>query len=102
MEKIDIPVLYFSHDRECLERNGVILAKSPYLSLQNGEKFKQMNIRYRTVGDMTCTGAVLSPATSVPDIIKEISVSRTTERGTRTDDKRSDTAMEDRKKQGYF
>ncbi len=102
IEKIDIPTLYFSHDRECIERNGVILSKSPHISLQNGEKFKMMNVRYRTVGDMTCTGAVKSPAASVPDIIKEIAASRTTERGTRTDDKRSETAMEDRKKQGYF
>ena len=61
-----------------------------------------MNVRYRTVGDMTCTGAVVSPASTVVEIIREIATSRTTERGTRTDDKRSDTAMEDRKKLGYF
>lgn len=102
MEKIDIPALYFSHDRECVDRNGVILAKSPFITLQQGEKYELMNIRYRTVGDMTCTGAVKSPAASIPDIIREIAASRTTERGTRADDKRSDTAMEDRKKQGYF
>jgi sulfate adenylyltransferase subunit 2 len=102
MEKIDIPTLYFSHDRECVDRDGVILAKSPFITLQAGEKYEMMNIRYRTVGDMTCTGAVKSPAASIPDIIREIAASRTTERGTRADDKRSDTAMEDRKKQGYF
>jgi len=102
MEKLDIPTIYFSHDRECVIRDGVILAKSDFISLKADEKVVNMNVRYRTVGDMTCTGAVISPASTVDEIILEVGASRTTERGTRTDDKRSDTAMEDRKKLGYF
>ncbi len=102
MEKLELPSIYFSHDRDCVIRDGVILAKSEYISLREDEIVQKMNVRYRTVGDMTCTGAVLSPATTVEQIIREVAASRTTERGTRTDDKRSDTAMEDRKKLGYF
>ena len=102
MEKLDIPTIYFSHDRECIVRDGVILAKSDFIALKPDEKLVTMNVRYRTVGDMTCTGAVISPASTVDEIIREVAASRTTERGTRTDDKRSDTAMEDRKKLGYF
>ncbi len=102
MEKLEIPTIYFSHDRECVIRDGVILAKSDYISLKSDEQLVKMNVRYRTVGDMTCTGAVISPAVTVDEIIIEVAASRTTERGTRTDDKRSETAMEDRKKLGYF
>ncbi len=102
MEKLDIPSIYFSHDRECVVRDGVILATSDFIALKPGEKAGMMNVRYRTVGDMTCTGAVISPASTVEEIILEVAASRTAERGTRTDDKRSDTAMEDRKKLGYF
>lgn len=102
MENLDLPTIYFAHDRDCIQRDGQILAASDYLTLKPEEKIEKMHVRYRTVGDMTCTGAVLSPASSVEDIIIEIAASRTTERGTRTDDKRSETAMEDRKKQGYF
>jgi sulfate adenylyltransferase subunit 2 len=102
MEKLEIPSIYFSHDRDCIIRDGVILAKSEYITIRPDEVVKTMNVRYRTVGDMTCTGAVLSPAVTLEAIINEVAISRTTERGTRTDDKRSDTAMEDRKKLGYF
>lgn len=102
MEKIDMPVLYFTHKRECIRRNGTILAHSDYLNLRDSEKPELLQVRFRTIGDMTCTGAVISEANSLEDIIREVSVSRQTERGTRADDKRSDTAMEDRKKEGYF
>ena len=102
MEKLEIPTIYFSHDRECIIRDGVILAKSDFLTLKPDEQPVKLNVRYRTVGDMTCTGAVESPAATLSEIIHEVASSRTTERGTRTDDKRSETAMEDRKKLGYF
>ena len=102
MEKLEIPSIYFSHKRECVVRDGAILSNSPFISLRGGEELSMMNVRYRTVGDMTCTGAVESPASSITDIINEIAVTRVTERGTRADDKRSETAMEDRQKLGYF
>lgn len=101
-ENIPIPSLYFSHQREMFERNGQLLAKSVYLNLKEGEKSKTMQVRFRTIGDMTCTGAILSNAATIDDIVDEVAASRLTERGTRADDKRSDTAMEDRKKVGYF
>jgi sulfate adenylyltransferase subunit 2 len=102
MEKLEIPSIYFSHQRECVVRDGVILSNSPFLTVREGEELNMMKVRYRTVGDMTCTGAIESPASSITDIINEIAVTRVTERGTRADDKRSETAMEDRKKLGYF
>ena len=101
-EKLPVPTIYFSHERVCFQRDGVIYAHSDFISLKPNEKTETMRVRYRTVGDMTCTGAVLSPASSLDDIISEVSASRVTERGSRQDDKRSDTAMEDRKKKGYF
>ncbi len=102
MEHLELPTIYFAHDRECIMRDGQILATSDFIKLKPEETPEMMHVRYRTVGDMTCTGAVFSPAATVADIIVEIAASRTTERGTRSDDKRSETAMEDRKKQGYF
>jgi sulfate adenylyltransferase subunit 2 len=102
MEHLELPSIYFAHDRECVIREGQILATSEFIKLKPEEKPEVMHVRYRTVGDMTCTGAVLSPAATVSEIIHEIAASRTTERGTRSDDKRSETAMEDRKKLGYF
>ncbi|CAN5531208.1 sulfate adenylyltransferase subunit CysD [soil metagenome] len=102
LEKIDIPHIYFSHEREIVLRDGMLLANSDFISLKPGEKVEKKIIRFRTIGDMTCTGAVDSIASSLDEIIDEVSASRTTERGTRADDKRSDTAMEDRKKAGYF
>jgi sulfate adenylyltransferase subunit 2 len=101
-EKIKMPSLYFSHDRECFVRDGVIMAKNEFMQLKNGEKFEMMHVRFRTIGDMSCTGATLSDATTVEHIIQEVAASRVTERGGRADDKRSDAAMEDRKKEGYF
>ncbi|MDF9800580.1 sulfate adenylyltransferase subunit 2 [Catalinimonas alkaloidigena] len=101
-EKMDIPEIYFSHDREVVDRNGVLLAKSEFLTLQKEEKYETRRIRFRTVGDMTCTGAVESDADNLQSIIQEVASAKVTERGGRTDDKRSEAAMEDRKKLGYF
>ncbi|GAB4377276.1 MAG: sulfate adenylyltransferase subunit CysD [Salibacteraceae bacterium] len=101
-ENIELPPLYFSHEREVFERDGVIYANSPFVNRKPEEKIERRVVRFRTIGDMTCTGAVESPADSVEKIIEEVASTRTTERGTRADDKRSEAAMEDRKKQGYF
>ena len=101
-ENIELPSLYYSHKRNCVVRDGVILAEGPYLPLKDGEKVVEMTVRYRTCGDMPITGAVESDADTLEKIINEIATTRTTERGSRADDKRSETAMEDRKKQGYF
>ncbi len=102
-EKVPLPSLYFSHERECFERNGSILAAIDGIILRRPtELVENMQVRFRTIGDITCTGAVLSKAATVEEIIQEISASRQTERGTRADDRRSETAMEDRKKDGYF
>lgn len=102
LENIELPSLYFSHDRDCIVRDGVILAKSEFIKLKPNEKVLNMKVRYRTCGDMPITGAVESAADTIEKVIEEISITRTTERGGRADDKRADTAMEDRKKQGYF
>ena len=101
-EKIDLPCLYFSHKREVVNRDGVLLAKSDYINLKNGEKYEEKIVRCRTIGDMTCTGLSLSKASNLEEIIEEVSATRITERGGRADDKRSEAAMEDRKKEGYF
>jgi sulfate adenylyltransferase subunit 2 len=101
-EKLEIPSIYFTHKREIVDRGGVLLAKSDYITLIGNEKYEERQIRFRTVGDMTCTGAVESSAESLEEIIQEVASARVTERGARADDKRSEAAMEDRKKQGYF
>jgi sulfate adenylyltransferase subunit 2 len=101
-QNIDLPSLYFSHQRECVVRDGVILAKSEFIHLKPDEEVKTMTVRYRTCGDMPITGAVESEADTLEKIIGEVATTRTTERGTRADDKRGETAMEDRKKSGYF
>lgn len=101
-ENIRIPSIYFSHDRKCFVRDGIVYAWSDFMVMKPDEKTEIMQVRFRTVGDMTCTGAVVSPASTLEDIITEIAASRVTERGSRQDDKRSETAMEDRKKKGYF
>jgi sulfate adenylyltransferase subunit 2 len=101
-EKIPIPNIYFSHKREVVNRGGTLLAKSDYITLLKGEFYEERIIRFRTIGDMTCTGAVESTASTLEDIIQEVASARQTERGTRADDRRSEAAMEDRKKQGYF
>ena len=101
-EKIELPSIYFSHEREVFERDGVLLANNEFITLQEGEELKKEIIRYRTLGDMTCTGAVRSEASSLDDVIQEVASARVSERGGRADDQRSDSAMEDRKKEGYF
>jgi sulfate adenylyltransferase subunit 2 len=101
-EELEIPSIYFAHDREIVDRNGTLLANSDYLNIQPGETVETKKVRFRTVGDMTCTGAVESTASNLDEVIAEVAAARKTERGTRSDDKRSETAMEDRKKQGYF
>jgi sulfate adenylyltransferase subunit 2 len=101
-ENIPLPQLYFSHKREIVNRGGTLLANTPFITLLPGEKFEERIVRFRTVGDATCTGAVESTASTLADIIQEVAAARQTERGTRADDKRSETAMEDRKKAGYF
>ena len=102
LENIEMPSLYFAHRREVVNRKGVLLAKSPYIQLVNGERWEEMLIRFRTIGDMSCTGASVSQANCLEQIIQEVAAARQTERGTRADDKRSETAMEDRKIEGYF
>jgi len=102
MEEVPLPNLYFSHKRKCFVRDGIILAASDYINMKPDEEIKEMTIRFRTIGDMTCTGAVESTAETLEEIVAEVAATRTTERGGRSDDKRSETAMEDRKKKGYF
>ena len=101
-ENIEIPSLYLSHQRPVFERDGVLLADTGVIEKKPGEKSEIRTVRFRTIGDMTCTGAVESHADSIEKIIEEVSATRITERGGRSDDKRSEAAMEDRKKQGYF
>ena len=102
-ENIALPSVYFSHEREVLEYQNALIAVSPYIQIEEGDKISTKKVRYRTVGDMTCTAAVASEAYSVDDIISEIIATRTSERGeTRIDDRFSEAAMEDRKKNGYF
>jgi sulfate adenylyltransferase subunit 2 len=102
-ENIPLPSLYFSHKRDVVHRNGAMLAISDVVVPQEGEEIERdAVVRFRTIGDMTCTGAVYSDASHIDAIIQEVATARQTERGTRADDKRSETAMEDRKKEGYF
>lgn len=101
-EGIQLPSLYFSHQRKCIRRNGVILAYSECLKPQKDEIPETLTIRFRTIGDMSCTGAMLSQASSTEEVVQELMACHTTERGSRFDDRRSDTAMEDRKRVGYF
>jgi sulfate adenylyltransferase subunit 2 len=102
-ERLDLPSLYLAHERDVFERDGMLLAVSPYLSLLPGEVPFRTSVRYRTVGDMTCTGAVRSTAATLEEVVAEIAATDVTERGqTRADDRASDSAMEDRKREGYF
>ena len=101
-ENIKIPSLYFTHKRKCFERDGVIMAKTDFVETKESEVISEMQVRFRTIGDATCTGATLSDADDLNKIIDEVAASRITERGGRSDDKRSEAAMEDRKKEGYF
>lgn len=102
MESIEIPDLYFTHKRQVFNRDGVWMFKAPFMQLKENEELVEMDVRCRTIGDITCTGLTLSKADSLEDIINEVAATRTTERGGRADDKRSEAAMEDRKKEGYF
>lgn len=101
-EQIPLPNIYFAHERPVIQRSGVLLALTDHISLQEGEVPETRLVRFRTVGDATCTGAVESPAADLDAVIAEVAAARQTERGTRADDKRSESAMEDRKKAGYF
>ena len=101
-EGIELPSLYFAHERNVIERNGMLLAISDFVSPHEKEEVRKEKVRFRTIGDATCTGAVISDAANLEEVIAEVSASRVTERGSRADDKRSEAAMEDRKKQGYF
>jgi sulfate adenylyltransferase subunit 2 len=101
-EEIPLPRLYFSHSREIIDRGGVLLAHSHVVKPLEGEVVQRRTVRFRTVGDMTCTGALESSASTVAEIVAEVAAARITERGGRFDDRRSETAMEDRKREGYF
>ena len=102
-EKIELPPLYYAHDRDVFERDGMLLAVGEVSMPREGEAVQTRQVRYRTVGDMSCTGAVESDAVTVQDVIVEVAATRITERGaTRADDRMSEAAMEDRKKEGYF
>lgn len=100
--QIPLPSLYFSHERDLVERGGVLMAQSPWLADLPGDKPLRDRVRFRTVGDATCTGAIRSAAESLEQVLEEVRSSRLSERSTRADDQRSDSAMEDRKKEGYF
>jgi len=102
-ERLEVPSIYYSHSRQVFKRDGMIYALNPYVPLIDGEQPFQASVRYRTVGDMTCTGAVLSQARTLEEVVAEIAATRITERGeTRADDRVTEAAMEDRKREGYF
>ena len=102
-EKLEIPSIYYAHTRAVFERDGILLADTPFMTRGDDEPVYEASVRYRTVGDMTCTGAVESTAATVAEVIAEVAVTRITERGqTRADDRTSEAAMEDRKREGYF
>jgi sulfate adenylyltransferase subunit 2 len=102
-EELEIPSIYFAHEREVFERDGMLMATGPHLQLIEGEQPFREQVRYRTVGDMTCTAAVASKAATLPQVIAEVATARITERGaSRADDRVSEAAMEDRKREGYF
>ena len=102
-ENLEVPSIYFTHEREVFERDGMLMSVSPYLQLLPQEKTFKERVRYRTVGDMTCTAALRSEASTIHEVIAEVAVARITERGaSRADDKFSEAAMEDRKREGYF
>jgi sulfate adenylyltransferase subunit 2 len=102
-EKIELPSIYFSHEREVLDYNGQLMFVNDFIKIDDGDKISKRRVRYRTVGDMTCTAAVESDCNTIEDIISDIIITKTSERGqTRIDDQVSEAAMEDRKKGGYF
>ncbi len=102
-EEIEVPSIYYAHEREVFERDGMWLAVNPYVTVMDGEEPQTRTVRFRTVGDASCTGAVDSDADTIEKVIEEVGATRITERGaTRADDRASEAAMEDRKKEGYF
>jgi sulfate adenylyltransferase subunit 2 len=101
-EDVPMPSLYFSHKRRVVERDGILLAESEHIQLMDGEAWEERVIRFRTIGDATCTGATESTAATLEHVIAEVAAARVTERGGRSDDRRSEAAMEDRKRLGYF
>jgi len=102
-ERLEVPSIYYAHKRQVFERDGMLYALSTHVQLIDGEVPFETSVRYRTVGDMTCTGAVRSQATTLPEVVSEIAATRITERGeTRADDRVTEAAMEDRKREGYF
>jgi sulfate adenylyltransferase subunit 2 len=102
-ENVELPSIYFAHRREVFERDGMLLTTGPWGGPRSDERVRELTVRYRTVGDGSCTGAVESEAVTVEDVIAEVAASRLTERGaTRADDRLSEAAMEDRKREGYF
>jgi sulfate adenylyltransferase subunit 2 len=102
-EGVELPTIYFSHQRKVFERDGMLMAESAYIERLEGEEVFEAEVRFRTVGDMSCTAAVESPASTLDEIIAEVAISRITERGaSRADDRTADAAMEDRKRQGYY
>lgn len=102
-EGVELPTIYFSHQRKVFERDGMLMAESAFIERTEGEEVFEAEVRFRTVGDMSCTAAVESPASTLDEIIAEVAISRVTERGaSRADDRTADAAMEDRKRQGYF
>ncbi|MFL5824818.1 MAG: sulfate adenylyltransferase subunit CysD [Solirubrobacteraceae bacterium] len=102
-EELEVPSIYYAHRRDVFERDGMLYAHSPFVELMDGEEVFETSVRYRTVGDMTCTGAVRSEASTLPEVVAEIAATRVTERGeTRADDRVTEAAMEDRKREGYF
>tara|TARA_Y100001934_G_C12348027_1_gene773912 strand:- start:408 stop:1313 length:906 start_codon:yes stop_codon:yes gene_type:complete len=101
-ENIEIPSLYFAHDREVFDRSGTLLAVSDYVNVQQNEIVEIRKVRFRTIGDATCTGAIDSESNTLDQIIAEVAAAHQTERGSREDDRRTETSMEDRKKEGYF
>src|SRR5699024_1268810 len=102
-EDIEIPSIYYAHNRDIIDRDGLLLSVSKYVQPREGESVENRKVRFRTVGDMTLTGCVESEADTIEAIVNEIAIARVTERGaTRGDDRYSEAAMEDRKKDGYF
>jgi len=101
-QRMPLPDLYFARERDVVRRDGMLMANSPFVGQLPGDQQAVLKVRFRTVGDITCTGAIESTAATVADILKEVAASRVSERGGRGDDRRSETAMEDRKRQGYF
>jgi sulfate adenylyltransferase subunit 2 len=102
-ERLEVPSIYYSHTRQVFQRDGMLYALNPYVPLIDGETPFEESVRYRTVGDMTCTGAVRSRARTLEEVVAEIAATRITERGeTRADDRVTEAAMEDRKREGYF